>query len=197
MRRSRLRGLDGVLLLLIVGLVAWSALDDLRGLDFGAVAPSFDLVFDTIGLFTTFGVASLAWLRYLENSTTITSSRRRHPGARGVECDPPDRPDRHLCDQLRDLPGRPGSGATLRIRRRSPDSVDPPGDRLDRVRRWPATAFGDGRPGRTDHGGAGGGRRRPTSTGPAPATRVALRLDGRSRSRTSPGPPPWKRESTG
>ena len=36
------------------------------------MAPSLDLVFDTIGLLSTFGVAGLAWLRYLENGSTIS-----------------------------------------------------------------------------------------------------------------------------
>ncbi len=70
---GRLTRLDGVLLLLGVLLLGWTLAGDLDvSFEFGTVAPSLDLVFDTIGLLATFGVAGLAWLRYLDSGSTIS-----------------------------------------------------------------------------------------------------------------------------
>ncbi len=64
----RLDRIDVVMLAVTVGLFAWSV----AGLadpawQFVAVIPSYDLVFDTVGLLATLAVASLAWLHYRQN----------------------------------------------------------------------------------------------------------------------------------
>ena len=64
----RVERLDVVMLAVTVGLFAWSV----AGLadpawQFVAVIPSYDLVFDTLGLLATLAVAGLAWLHYRDN----------------------------------------------------------------------------------------------------------------------------------
>lgn len=60
--------LDAVLLVATIGLIVWLVAGVVNpGFHLKAIEPALDIAFDTIGLLACLGVATLAWLRYLED----------------------------------------------------------------------------------------------------------------------------------